>query len=96
MQFETVNDLRALAKRVRLEKNMTQSDVAALLGNSTKWISDFETGKVSPPVDMVFNLLNLLGVKLHAVSPNELVPTAPLIAEEDEEIDVDMGLDARW
>ncbi len=97
MQIQTMQDINQAVRQARTEKGLTQSQVASLLGYSTKWVSDFENGKVSPPLDMALNVLNLLGLKVHVLTPGEPSPSLPpTFEDEEEEIDIEKGLDPRW
>ncbi|MGE8106432.1 helix-turn-helix transcriptional regulator [Allorhizobium sp. NPDC080224] len=66
MHVLTVDDLRELVKRTRKQRGLTQSRAAGLVGYSQKWLSDFERGRVNPPIDMVLNIVTGLGIRLEA------------------------------
>lgn len=53
----TVDDLRELLKKERRRRRLTQSRAAGLVGYSQKWLSDFERGRVNPPIDMVLKMI---------------------------------------
>ena len=56
---------------LRKKRGLAQSEAAQLIGHSRKWLSSLETGASQPPMDMVFNLLVLLGAPLHLDIPRE-------------------------
>lgn len=62
----TVDDLRELLKKERRRRRLTQSRAAGLVGYSQKWLSDFERGRVNPPIDMVLKMISVLGIRLEA------------------------------
>lgn len=62
----TVDDLRELLKKERKRRRLTQSRAAGLVGYSQKWLSDFERGRVNPPIDMVLKMISVLGIRLEA------------------------------
>jgi transcriptional regulator with XRE-family HTH domain len=66
MHILSVDDLRELVKKVRKQRGFTQSRAAGLVGYSQKWLSDFERGRVNPPIDMVLNIITVLGIRLEA------------------------------
>jgi transcriptional regulator with XRE-family HTH domain len=68
----SVEDIRTLVRTERKRRRLTQSQAAGLTGFSQKWLSDFEAGKVMPPVDMVLKIMNILGIKLKATVPSDV------------------------
>jgi transcriptional regulator with XRE-family HTH domain len=66
MRILAVDDLRELVKNARKQRGLTQSHAAGLIGYSQKWLSDFERGRVNPPIDMVLNIITVLGIRLEA------------------------------
>lgn len=46
----------------RREKKLTQKELADLLNVKQTTVSTWETGKVVPPIPMVFNIANVLNV----------------------------------
>lgn len=53
--------------RIRKQKKMTQSRLAALTGNKQQVISRIEKKENNPSLKMFCNLLNALGYELHIV-----------------------------
>ena len=47
----------------RKSKNLTQKEMADLLKVRQTTISTWETGKVIPPIPMIFNIANVLDLK---------------------------------
>lgn len=68
--------LEAAARRVlraeRVRRRMTQATVAALVGRSRKWISDFENGKIDPGASSLFALASALEVTVSFVAAEEV------------------------
>lgn len=60
----SLDDIRKLVRSERKKRGLTQSHAAGLSGFTQKWLSQFESGEVVPPADMVFKLMNTLGIKL--------------------------------
>lgn len=53
--------------RIRKQKKMTQSSLAAMTGNKQQVISRIEKKENNPSLKMFCNLLNALGYELHIV-----------------------------
>lgn len=51
-------------KDARIRKNMTQSEVAALLGVSSVVYSRYETGARQPSVEIIVHLADIFGVSV--------------------------------
>lgn len=66
MLILTVDDLRELLRKERKRRRLSQSRAAGLVGYSQKWLSDFERGRVNPPIDMVLKMISVLGIRLEA------------------------------
>jgi HTH-type transcriptional regulator/antitoxin HipB len=62
MQITSSGQLQTLARDRRLSLKQTQAAVAALAGVSRKWLSEFERGKESADLSLVFRLLTALGL----------------------------------
>ena len=58
-------------KRLRLERNMSQDDLALLLGTSKQVISRYETGQRSPKVSVVAAYAEKLGVSISMLTTGE-------------------------
>lgn len=58
-------------KRLRLERNMSQDDLALLLGTSKQVISRYETGQRSPKVSVVAAYAEKLGVSISMLTIGE-------------------------
>jgi len=46
LQIDNIYEIAEFVRRVRLEKNLTQTDVAILTGIERAWINRLEKGKV--------------------------------------------------
>jgi transcriptional regulator with XRE-family HTH domain len=81
LEISSIDDLRKLVRSERKRRGLTQAQAAGLTGYSQKWLSDFESGRVTPPADMVLKIMNTVGIKLKAA----LAPDAPAKSDDDEE-----------
>lgn len=68
MRIRTAHDLAALARGRRLDRGWSQAEVAGRAGVSRKWVSDFETGKVSVDLGAVLRLLDALDITLSSAT----------------------------
>jgi transcriptional regulator with XRE-family HTH domain len=68
MYVTTSGQLQTLARDRRLSLKQTQEAVATTAGVSRKWLSEFERGKASAELSLVFRLLETLGLVLQVTS----------------------------
>ncbi len=71
MIIRHAEDLQKAVRILRKKRGLTQSEAAQLIGHSRKWLSSLETGASQPLMDMVINLLVLLGAPIHLDIPRE-------------------------
>ncbi|OSQ40691.1 helix-turn-helix transcriptional regulator [Thalassospira mesophila] len=71
MIIRTADDLRHAVRTLRKQHGLSQTEAAQLIGHSRKWLSSLETGASQPPVDMVIDLLILLGAPMQVALPGE-------------------------
>jgi transcriptional regulator with XRE-family HTH domain len=71
MYIRNVDEVRRFLREERRRRRLTQAQLADLTATSQKWISDFERGRVDPPISIVVKVLVLLGVAI-ALSPAEI------------------------
>jgi transcriptional regulator with XRE-family HTH domain len=64
MHIRTVDDVRSFLREERRRRGLTQGQLADLTATSQKWISDFERGRVDPPISIVLKVMVLLGVSI--------------------------------
>lgn len=64
MHIRCVDDVRHFLREERKRRGLTQSQLADLTATSQKWVSDFERGRVDPPMSIVLKVLVLLGVTI--------------------------------
>ena len=57
------NTMRISLKAARVNKNLSQTDVAVALNVTRKTVGAWESGKSIPKVDKIEPLCNILGVK---------------------------------
>lgn len=77
MQVRSADDIRTVLRTERRRRGLTQSQLADLTGTSQKWISDFERGRVDPPLSIVLKVLVLLGVGIDLAPPVLSQPDEP-------------------
>ncbi|HSY15196.1 MAG TPA: helix-turn-helix domain-containing protein [Jatrophihabitantaceae bacterium] len=63
-QVLTPTDLGAFLANLRAERDLTQQELADLLGVSRRYIYEIEAGKPGLYTDRLFALLRLLGARL--------------------------------
>lgn len=61
---EMAAGLRTLLKTERVRRRVSQADLAAKVGRSRKWLSDFERGVIDPAFVTLFALAIELNVKI--------------------------------
>lgn len=88
MIIRNIDDIREAARRLRKQRGLTQSQTAALIGYSRKWLSSFERGSSTPPIDMIIRLFVLLGSPLSLTD----LQTTTTPKGTSEIIDIDEGL----
>ena len=57
-------------RKIRIERGMSQEELAALLGTSKQVISRYETGQRSPKVTVVAEYADKLGIAISALTSN--------------------------
>jgi y4mF family transcriptional regulator len=62
MRVHSVADVAAAARARRLDRGLSQSELAKLSGVSRKWISEFEAGKTTAEFALVIRILEALGL----------------------------------
>ena len=65
------NDLVGILKVARIEKGISQSKLAHDLGITQDKISNYESGKVSPRLDLFVRYLDALGYTIKIVKKGE-------------------------
>jgi transcriptional regulator with XRE-family HTH domain len=85
-------DLQKAVRILRKQRGLTQTEAAQLIGHSRKWLSSLETGATQPPVDMVINLLVLLGAPIHLDMPGDPRRPARDNLPPSDMLDIDEGL----
>lgn len=79
MHIRSVDDIRMFLREERKRRRLTQGQLADLTATSQKWVSDFERGRVDPPISIVLKVLVLLGVSI-AFSPAVVTASEPIDA----------------
>ena len=64
MRIRSVLELGHFVRATRREKDLTQADLAALVGVSRKWVGELESGKRTIDLSLVLRTLNALGLVL--------------------------------
>jgi len=84
MQIKSAIDIGRLIRLSRQQKNWSQSQLAAELGTSQRWVSEIENGKSRAELGRVLKCLRVLGVALDAkidITPQKLSPSGPIPAK---------------
>ena len=58
-------DIGSFVKKKRVALGMTQSQLADITGNGTRFISDLENGKQTMQIGKVLDTLHVLGFDVH-------------------------------
>lgn len=64
MDIRSIDEVRRFLREERRRRGLTQAQLADLTATSQKWVSDFERGRVDPPISIVLKVLVLLGVTI--------------------------------
>lgn len=76
MHVQSLDDVRHFLRDERKRRGLTQGQLADVTATSQKWVSDFERGRVDPPMSIVLKVLVLLGVTI-AFSPATIAASDP-------------------
>jgi HTH-type transcriptional regulator / antitoxin HipB len=64
MRVHSTADVAATVRGSRLDRGLSQSELAKLSGVSRKWISEFEAGKPTAEFSLIIRVLEVLGLAL--------------------------------
>ena len=64
-------ELLSQSKDLRVENNVTQTEMAEMLKIGQDKISNYEKGKISPRLDVYLKYLDYLGYSLHIVKKDD-------------------------
>lgn len=78
MQVRTVHDLAAAVRGRRRELGLSQVELAAGIGVSRDWVSDFESGKATVEMGLVLRVLEALRLRIDLVGDAD-APDAPVV-----------------
>lgn len=67
MQILKPENIAKLVKDRRKKLNLTQAQCAAFCGVGNRFFSELENGKESLHIGKVLNILQMLGINLHAI-----------------------------
>ncbi|MFJ4156426.1 helix-turn-helix domain-containing protein [Pseudomonas sp. NPDC089752] len=70
IQVRTPSDLGAAVRQVRKRQDITQTDLAMIVGKSHVLLRDIERGKGSVSVASVLQVLQELGIRLYVDAPD--------------------------
>ena len=74
MNVTDVRMLGAVVRKRRLALGWSQERAAVAAGVSRPWLSEFEQGKTSVEIGLVFAVLDVLGLRLNVVAAEALRP----------------------
>lgn len=77
MRAASVHDFATIVRGRRRDLGLTQAALAATVGVSRKWLSEFERGTTAPDLGLVVRTLDALGLEIHIVDPTIRSPAAP-------------------
>lgn len=66
MRILAVDDLGELVENARKQRGLTQSRAAGFVGIPRNGFRIFQRGRANPPIDMVLNIITVLGIRLDA------------------------------
>ena len=66
-------------KKLRLEKKMTQAQLAEIIGVGTTHISHIETGKTIPSLETLVGIINALECSADELLCNEITKARPIL-----------------
>lgn len=66
-----MNTIGKLLKKARENSNMTQSDVADIVGISRAYYADLERGRYNPSIKVLVKLCNLYNIDLNFLREND-------------------------
>lgn len=64
MRVRSIADVASAVRGRRLDRGLSQSELARSIGVSRKWISEFEAGKPTAEFGLVMRVLEELGLSL--------------------------------
>ena len=68
VEINTVNDLAKAIRETRKRQKMSQIELAGISRLGRRFISEIERGKSTAQVAKVLLILNILGIRLEAIS----------------------------
>lgn len=60
-KINTAEDFALVMRSVRVEKNITQSQLAQKVGKTRHWVSDVERGITTPTLSAVLSVMRVMG-----------------------------------
>jgi y4mF family transcriptional regulator len=76
MQVRTVHDLAAAVRGRRRELGLSQVELAAGIGVSRDWVSDFESGKATVEMGLVLRVLEALRLRIDLAGDTDTLDAA--------------------
>ena len=81
MIINSARELGTLVRSKRRKREWSQKELAAQVGVSPLWISNFERGKSTAHIGLVLRTLKTLGVKLHVGDERQENPVTTATAD---------------
>ena len=75
MRVHSTADVAAAVRGRRLDRGLSQAELASRSGISRKWISEFESGKTTAEFSLVIRVLEALGLKLDLIENHRAAVT---------------------
>lgn len=79
MRIRTRKDMGLLMRDFRMKRNMTQAQLAEIVGVNRRWVGQVEQAKTSPDLRTVLRALRALGAEM-LVRPRRVSPAEREIA----------------
>ena len=85
MRAASVHDFATIVRGRRRDLGLTQGALAARVGVSRKWLSEFERGATAPDLGLVVKTLDALGLEISIVDPaaRPAGPPSPTVVDLD-------------
>lgn len=72
MLIRNSHDIGEIVRTRRTAQNMSQGELADIIGTSRKWVSDLENGHDSARIGLVIKALNAVGARIDATDDDAL------------------------
>jgi HTH-type transcriptional regulator / antitoxin HipB len=88
MRIRSMADVAAAVRGRRLDRGLSQSELAEMAGVSRKWISELEAGKPTVETVLVIRILEALELHIELSQDSEAAETSPGTISDPVDLDV--------